>query len=793
MLKFVTKTMTRRIGWLTFWLAVVSVVLGMIGFARVLAEPASLADLLYRSLTILRLGVLDTRDDPFLEIGRWTGVLFLFSALVTFLVPRLEFAWRRLRMRIARDHTVLFGDGPAARAFLAAAARGETVSMSTQAELDPYDLVSAPKARLPMVLTGDATQRSHLLDLAVHEARRAMVVTGDDARNLEITQAVIALAGRRHAKAPLAILTHLGELNLIDGLIEALPRDERVRLRPFSLARLAARAITTRHPFIMQGWYGRVAEPAWLFVGFDAYAEALLLLGLRMRPAFEGGGLRVTVVADDAQALHQDLLRRYPTAHEVFARVRFVAPDAPGCPGADLPGEAGDAGADRPCLEAALAQTAIFVFGPTDLEAFKRAKQMRLWTRVAQDWRVPMFVRLSDGPNWRAALRPLAPSRRADEVIEAFGSRLDLCTDEGLRDWQEALAERVHDAYVKEFGDASARGAYAFDNTLGWSMLSEQFREANRRAVDHYLVKLALLGFEVPAGPPRLSAAPRFGPVTLERIARFEHASWSADKLLAGWSHGLIRDDSRLRHDCLVPFEALGAERKKDVAQFEAIGRLLVGPDSGRARDGILPGRRLAIVLGPGASRAAADRVMDALLAVRDAVGRAGETAEAAPEHWRVFIHLAEPQAIELLGILLAALPGLASGSRRIGRVDTVFVHQTHAPGFAALPDPARRAIVGRLDTMLGQSPALAARLDVPALNPDAVEPEGDWAGVSRVVQSFCERQCEIVVRVGDAAPDAAGGVGAADEAGVPGSVAEAVRENGGDGPSRPVVQWVLP
>lgn len=49
----------------------------------------------------------------------------------------------------------------------------------------------------------------------------------------------------------------------------------------------------------------------------------------------------------------------------------------------------------------------------------------------------------------------------------------------------------------------------------------------------------------------------------LEALARNAHDVWAIQRLQAGWRYGIARDDERLLHPCLVPYEELPDEEKE--------------------------------------------------------------------------------------------------------------------------------------------------------------------------------------------------------------------------------------
>ena len=48
-----------------------------------------------------------------------------------------------------------------------------------------------------------------------------------------------------------------------------------------------------------------------------------------------------------------------------------------------------------------------------------------------------------------------------------------------------------------------------------------------------------------------------------ELIAKNTHEVWSAGRIRDGWSYGEARDDEKMTHPCLVPYEELSESEKE--------------------------------------------------------------------------------------------------------------------------------------------------------------------------------------------------------------------------------------
>jgi hypothetical protein len=63
---------------------------------------------------------------------------------------------------------------------------------------------------------------------------------------------------------------------------------------------------------------------------------------------------------------------------------------------------------------------------------------------------------------------------------------------------------------------------------------------------------------------------------TMDVLAQLEHRRWMADKYIAGYSRGPVRDDDRMLHPDLIPWEELGEpDRDKDRDNIRQIPNLV--------------------------------------------------------------------------------------------------------------------------------------------------------------------------------------------------------------------------
>lgn len=154
--------------------------------------------------------------------------------------------------------------------------------------------------------------------------------------------------------------------------------------------------------------------------------------------------------------------------------------------------------------------------------------------------------------------------RRAEDWSALVLTDIDCSIEDGELSTQNQLdrmARVLHDAYL-----AQARGNEGFGDKPShqpWERLPESFRDENRYLADHLFVKVRELGLlALPAGDASNDGTAkvdwsRMPDDLLEAMAQAEHARWSSSRLLRGWVHSEVRDDARLEHPDLVPWEQL--------------------------------------------------------------------------------------------------------------------------------------------------------------------------------------------------------------------------------------------
>jgi hypothetical protein len=137
-------------------------------------------------------------------------------------------------------------------------------------------------------------------------------------------------------------------------------------------------------------------------------------------------------------------------------------------------------------------------------------------------------------------------------------------------------ARTIHNAYLQT---QTNRGETFVNNAslINWSDLPEHKKQANRNAAAHIAVKLRIsdcIAYGMEAAVPEAPFPP--DETALEALAQLEHRRWMADKHLAGYSYGPERDEDRMLHPDLIPWDELSdSDKEKDRDNIRQIPHLL--------------------------------------------------------------------------------------------------------------------------------------------------------------------------------------------------------------------------
>lgn len=194
---------------------------------------------------------------------------------------------------------------------------------------------------------------------------------------------------------------------------------------------------------------------------------------------------------------------------------------------------------------------------------------------------IPVLIRQDYLHGFASSINDKAPF----ENVNFFGMLYDTCTLDFDRDDK---AKKLHANYLTTL---SKREPELYPSHNFWETLPEEYRWSNRYPTDIYPVKFKMLN-----KVSTMFSANKFQEYKLllldtinilkknnqtfeelhsnlskdkkqivndiELLAKIEHKRWIAEKVIAGWSYGKVRDNIQLFHPDLIPYEQLAEEKK---------------------------------------------------------------------------------------------------------------------------------------------------------------------------------------------------------------------------------------
>jgi hypothetical protein len=165
--------------------------------------------------------------------------------------------------------------------------------------------------------------------------------------------------------------------------------------------------------------------------------------------------------------------------------------------------------------------------------------------------------KLSTDTYWSSSSGVLINLPKDAQTLRAFvGSRsFDLSAEVG-----DSIAKAIHEEYR---ATRVATGQIADPAMSEWGELSDDLKESNRDQARHIAEKLRHIGCfvekaDAPAGEPVV-----FTGDEVEAMARMEHGRYNAERLLAGWRWGEVRDPHGKTNPYLISWDELPEEVRK--------------------------------------------------------------------------------------------------------------------------------------------------------------------------------------------------------------------------------------
>lgn len=510
--------------------ASITLLLGTLGFHQH-APDSGWTTAFYQAIQLFSMesGVLDEPPTPLLlEAARWLALGTLIAVVYTTVRALLGHLLSTLRIAFARDHAIICGAGQRGDV-LARAFNKKGGTKVVVVELDENNPSLGELRNLGVeVIIGNALDAAVLQKAGVAKAKSLVAVTGNDEKNLSICTEVETKLNP-HCELSAGIESWGWRSYYLDRL------KSKTRLDSY-LSR------ATRQLMLDIACEG-IREPRLrdhgvrLLIDADESTRQELIRAAAIMLQVSGDTKPVFEITSTKPGEKEAFLDRFPETH-IVADVRWHEASA----SLAFPEGAGD------CTD-----FAIFAHS-TDIQTLETAE--RFWMRHnTPDSRV--FACLKGDSD--AASMSTLQKKKSDFIMINLLS-LGLGKDDPLEPDIESRAKICHAIYIKN--EKEKDRAYGSDPKHlpeDWRKLSERNRESNRLAAMHHEVKIA--GWAARGETPDLDM--------ITHLSRCEHMRWMAEKVMDGWRWSQARDNDKLKHPLLTPFDTLErSEKDKDYNAF---------------------------------------------------------------------------------------------------------------------------------------------------------------------------------------------------------------------------------
>ncbi len=531
----------------------------------------TLLDWLYYTLQLFVLhGVhLDPPVPWCLHLARFLAPVFTLYGLLWSVMQVFQEPFRALHLWRIRQHVLLIGDGALAlRLATDLCADGRrVVTVGSAARQDAF--LALPRQCL--YLPSDLATALPWHTLRVQTSQQIILATEDDQSNIGTAVQLVQFYKENTPQATVPPChVHLfgfftRELFTRYRLSESHP--EAKGLTTFNIYDTCARDVLERYPLDRQ----TIGPDSPLVVrlvvlGFGKMGESLVLQAAKLGHFAHGRRLEIVVLDREAEEREASFLSRYPHFRAIcdieFQRQDISRPQTVQAL-AQLLEDQQRLQTLAFCLNDATVNMPILLGLSADLH---RHNVPALVRTTAAGGLEPLLDTLWDGVPLKQLLHPFTVL--ASSVSQSFLA--------GAR--QDALARAIHADFLER---RRREGRRADDPAMQlWEALGPDLKASNRRQADHITVKLRAVGCSTSSmrdGPsPSLQPFQGFSPEEVEILTQMEHASWNAERFLAGWQYGCTRNERDRLSPYLVSWEALPEEaRERDREAVRNIPPLL--------------------------------------------------------------------------------------------------------------------------------------------------------------------------------------------------------------------------
>ncbi|MHA2103328.1 MAG: NAD-binding protein [Candidatus Hodarchaeales archaeon] len=552
------------------FLIVITFLFGFIGFS--LENPtSSIFSIIY---SILRLFILEgdfSTSIPYeLEIARFSAPLVLAYAGIRAVMAIFQDKIQDFELRFMKNHVIICGLGEKGFQLLQdiLESNRKVVVIEKNRE-NPY-LIQL-KTSKAIVVHADATEKSILRKVRIHEARYIITICGDDQVNVEVAVNTYNLLNSIIEKEigiinPINIAT-LGEtrkikcfVHLVNPQLKKMLKSHAIFTDQFDIFDLiffnsyenASRLVFRNYPVDKLAVINLSLHQVHIvIIGLGRMGQSILLQAAKICHYTTQMNATITVVDKDAKNKLEKFFHEYPSLKGIlncsYEQIDVLSPELKN---ATFWNSKPEPILFIVCLNNDTNGITTSLSLLSEMKTNKKPILVRLKENAG-------FTTLLNEPNFNQK-NPIYPFGMTSEILSQ-----DILINESL----DALAIAINYYWYTDFSTEKSKHQYK-DPLALWYSLDEELKESNRQQADHIDIKLRRINCKVVYVGDREIQIFKFNKDELEELSHLEHKRWMAERLLEGWKYGDPRNDYRRENPKLVLWEKLTEEIMEENRQI---------------------------------------------------------------------------------------------------------------------------------------------------------------------------------------------------------------------------------
>lgn len=477
-----------------------------------------------------------------ISVADWGVKLILGLAIFKTIFMVFNRQWQAHAFRKMKGHIIICGAGERgsaiARRKLSVPGGASVVMIEKDSNTDQLGELRQNGA---IVLEGNARDAEVLRLVGVERASQVIIVTNSDDNNLSIAYDVHVLT--RHIRNWPKINVGIENFELRSFFRDRLPKIV-ANARVLGFQGRASRRLMLREAERLARDPGVCKKGAVILIEACAAFRDELIREAAVMMQFSGEE-RPTLLICGSSAQDEALFSTRFPAHNLVLDLRWSTQRAD-----EVIPESGESSVDL----------AIFAL-ETNSSTLEAAERFRIRHCIANE---AVIACVRDGDELGHMAVKAAEKVSCACIESLYG--LSLGDKDPLDESADEEGRLLHETYLTEErerrGQSEKTASTPNGAEVSWLELTESVKDSNRMAAMHHQIKRAAWSSRKEMSEQEM----------LEHLASSEHMRWMAEKIMNGWRWSgskdrSSRDDTRLLHNNLIPFEQLDrTEQEKDIA-----------------------------------------------------------------------------------------------------------------------------------------------------------------------------------------------------------------------------------